>query len=346
MHLDSPRINVTYRAEEEDEPRPRATTYTIFCKFKKTLSTQMLMDYLTTMDLSAVDQYGSKLELLQALSIFLNHHAKRPNNPAPIGSSNSLSEELGSGLRAVRSFFASVRPATNRILININATHSVFYQEGELSSLMDAYGVRPSLNKFLNKVRVRTTHLRPKKNKKGVEVPRVKTIYGLADYMRDSRLEHPPRVSRPGAGPQDVKFWLNEETPSASKTAAAAPGADPDEEGPPRKKVKVSGPAAGRYISVHNFFWKTYQIWTDLRYPVVNVGTSDNPSYLPVEVCVVMDGQACNTKLDSTQTQKMIKFAVRDPPFNAKSIVNDGFKLEGLTESNPVLVSNLSPSWM
>lgn len=105
MQLDSPRINVTYRAEEEDEPGPRATTCTIFCRSKKTLSTQMLMDYLTTMDVSAVDQYGSKLELIQALSIFLNHHAKRPNNPAPIGSSNSLSEELGSGLRAVRSFF-------------------------------------------------------------------------------------------------------------------------------------------------------------------------------------------------------------------------------------------------
>lgn len=377
IELENEKINVTYRAEGEDEPKPRATTYTITCKFTKTLSTQNLMEYLTSTDLSAVGQYDSKLEMVQALNIFLKHYVKKANNLATIGASKSFSMgmnadtgDLGFGLKAIRGFFTSVRAATNRILININVSHGAFYQGGQLSRLMDAYGFRNlrSLEKFLKRVRVRTTHLQVKKNKKGLEVPRIKTIYGLAD-KRSSKLAHPPRVKIFGAGPKDVEFWLNEEAPSAPKvTAASVTGADPAQTTPKKKgkgkgkggKAKVAGsgsdpavagpaPAgqsdAGRYISVSDFFLKTYQIQTNPNYPVVNVGTADNPSYLPVEVCVVMDGQACNTKLNPAQTGSMIKFAVRKPGLNALSIVGNGFETAGLTASNPLLVSN-SPSWI
>lgn len=370
LELENEKINVTYRAEGEDEPKPRATTYTITCKFTKTLSTQNLMEYLTSTDLSAVGQYDSKLEMVQALNIFLKHYVKKANNLATIGTSKSFSMganadtgDLGSGLKAIRGFFTSVRAATNRILININVSHGAFYQDGQLSRLVDAYGVwnLRSLEKFLKRVRVRTTHLPVRKNKKGLEVPRIKTIYGLAD-MRRSKLAHGPKVKGFGAGPKDVEFWLNEEAPSAPKiTAASVPGADPAQTTPKKKgrgkggKAKgagsgsdpaVAGPAtagqsdAGRYISVFDFFLKTYQLQTNPKYPVVNVGTADNPSYLPVEVCVVMDGQACNTKLNPAQTREMINFAVRPPGLNALSIVGNGFETAGLTASNPLLVSS------
>lgn len=374
LDLANERINVTYRAEGEDEPKARATTYTIACKFTKTLTTQSLMEYLTSTDLSVVGQFDNKLEIVQALNIFLKHYVKSANHLATIGASKSFSmgdnadtADLGSGLKAIRGFFTSVRAATNRILVNINVSHGAFYQNGELRRLMDAYsgglrGVRNdrnlrSLEKFLKKVRVRTTHLKPKMNKRGLEVPRVKTIYGLAAVKgRWSHLAHPPEVSFFGAGPRDVRFWLNEEAPSAPKPTSV-PGAEPSQS-TPKKKGKgkgkgASGPAAGgpapagqsnagRYISVSDFFLKTHNMQTDPNYPVVNVGNADNPSFLPVEACVVLDGQACNAKLKPDQTSNMIRFAVRRPGSNALSIVRDGFETAGLTASNPLLVSKTS----
>lgn len=367
FELESEDIKVTYRAEGEDEPKSGAAPHTVTCKFTKTLSTQRLLEYLTSTNLSVVGQYDSKLEIVQALNIFLKHYVKSANNLATIGASKSFSTaanadtyDLGSGLKAIRGFFTSVRAATNRILVNVNVSHGAFYQEGQLSRLIDAYqqGSRHanyrSLEKFLKKIRVRTTHLKVKKNKAGLEVPRVKTIYGLAadEKWRWRNMTHPPLVTRYGAGPKGVQFWLNEGGPTAPK-APSVPGADPSQPTPKKKgKGKGKAPAApaatgpppagqsdaGRYVTVYDHFLKTYQIQTNPDYPVVNVGTADNPSYLPVEVCVVMDGQACNTKLKPDQTANMIRFAVRKPGANAQSIVRDGFTIAGLTASNPILV--------
>lgn len=71
------------------------------------------------------------------------------------------------------------------------------------------------------------------------------------------------------------------------------------------------------------------------EFPVVNVGSDANPSYLPAEVCVVQPGQAAKAKLSPIQTANMIKFAVRSPNANAVSIVNDGAKIIGATPDNP-----------
>jgi eukaryotic translation initiation factor 2C len=72
--------------------------------------------------------------------------------------------------------------------------------------------------------------------------------------------------------------------------------------------------------------------------PVINVGTRDDPTYLPAEVCEVLPGLVANKKLDPFQTQNMIKFAVRKPGQNATFIVNDGLRIAGLTAANPLLV--------
>jgi len=73
--------------------------------------------------------------------------------------------------------------------------------------------------------------------------------------------------------------------------------------------------------------------------PVVNVGTLENPTYLPPEVCVVMPGQSANSKLDPDQTKEMIRFAVRTPADNANSIVNQGLNIIGLSSTNVLLVT-------
>ena len=72
---------------------------------------------------------------------------------------------------------------------------------------------------------------------------------------------------------------------------------------------------------------------------MINVGDRKKPVYLPAEVCDVLPGQACRQKLSPSQTDQMIKFAVRNPHENVYSIVNDGPRTIGFTPANPELVS-------
>lgn len=74
--------------------------------------------------------------------------------------------------------------------------------------------------------------------------------------------------------------------------------------------------------------------------PVVNCGSREDPMYLPPEVCLVVPGQPSKAKLDSGQTQQMIRHALRKPWENAASIDEQGIQVVGLDEnSNALLVS-------
>ena len=78
---------------------------------------------------------------------------------------------------------------------------------------------------------------------------------------------------------------------------------------------------------------------TEPQLPVVNVGSSNNPSYLPMQVCQVVLGQPAGTLLSPTQTQQMIRFAVRKPHENARHITNTGVQQIGLSPSSIYMVS-------
>lgn len=357
-------IVIKFKKEGEDDAKEHAAQYAVTLGEPKFVTVGDLLSYLTSTDPARL--YENKEETIQALNIFLNHHARSADNLATIGSSKTFSmsagaehESLGRGLIALRGFFTSVRAATNRVLVNINVSHGAFYQDGPLTALIKAYYAPPNekgmraLAKFLKLVRVRTTHLREKRNKKNEVVVRAKTIFGLADIKNGTALAHSPQVSRNGAGPKDVKFWLQDQQPS-STSAALVPGLASSQATPPKKgKSKGKGNAGktaigpqplaattGRYISVHDHFKNTYNIITSNDFPVINVGTDENPSYLPAEVCVVLPGQVARTKLSGDQTRNMIKFAVRGPWLNAESIVKNGLQTAGLSsQTNPLLVS-------
>lgn len=204
------------------------------------------------------------------------------------------------------------------------------------------------LEKFLKRVRVRTTHLPTKINKKGEEVHRVKTIFALAKKTDGRKNPHPPQITHYGAGPADVKFWLDA-TGASPSSKAPVPGAAPATpakkggKGKGGKKPTPAGPqpagaGEGRYVSVQEFFKSRYNIATNNDYPVINVGNDANPSYLPAEICVVLSGQNATAKLSGDQTRNMIGFAVRRPGENAESIVDKGLQIAGLTsETNPLL---------
>lgn len=240
-------ITVAYRPEGENEPRQRATQYTMLLKKStnesKTLHADDLTRYLESKDLNV--QYESKSDAVQALNILINHYAKSSPTITTIGTSRSFALAdpeafmLGGGLKAMRGYFTSVRAATARMLLNVNVSHAAFYNDVPLDKLMKQFGEAREkpyhIGVFLKKLRIHVTHLKTT-NKK------VKTICGLASPVGDkSSLEHPPEVARYGAGPREVKFWLN-------KTGEGKPSPSPKKKAPDR-----SG-GGGYYVSVYDYF--------------------------------------------------------------------------------------------
>ncbi len=100
-------------------------------------------------------------------------------------------------------------------------------------------------------------HLPEKKNKDGISIPRVKTVFGLASKDDGHDLDHPPRVDNFGAGPKDVEFFLNDSSgaPSSSSTSQAGGTTGSRKKGK-GKKGGAGQPVShrGRYISVYDFF--------------------------------------------------------------------------------------------
>ena len=269
---DTAEPKIQYRTEGEDEPRANAQTYQLRVKETGTLTVSELTDYLSSTDMKKA--YADKLPVLQALNIFLGHHAKSSPAVATIGSSKSFSLtqkedtgwDLGSGLIALRGFFSSVRVATCRILVNVNVTHGAFYDDISLDKLIKKYDAiqhnRVMLQSFLKGVRVRVIHLGEKKNKAGDSIARVKTIFGLANINDGHSLDHPPRVQSFGAGPRGVEFFLNDSSgaPSSSSTGQASGTPGSKKKGKGKKGGEPSqGPSqdvllGGRYITVYEFF--------------------------------------------------------------------------------------------
>lgn len=73
---------------------------------------------------------------------------------------------------------------------------------------------------------------------------------------------------------------------------------------------------------------------------VVDVGFQDNPTYLPSELCHVVEGQRHGKKLSARQTTAMITAAAKTPSDNARAITDEGMKVPGMNSENPVPVDN------
>ncbi|MCJ1312052.1 hypothetical protein MMC25_005726 [Agyrium rufum] len=346
---------IKYRSEKEDDALDRAVNYTVKVQETKILHVSQLIDYLSSTNINAA--FADKAEIVTALNIFLGYYSKAAESRANIGSSKSFSlaaktpeYDLGQGLLALKGFFSSVRIATCRILVNVNVSHGAFYKPGILTTLVmnwapDYARKLPGLGVFLKSVRVRVTHLPEKKNKAGQVIPRTKVIYDLAhpNDGKGQKDQKPPKVPRYGAGPSEVQFWWN--GPGGGPTSSSTSGDAGTGPSSAQKKGKgkgkghggnpgSSGPSAenqGRYRTVLEYFNTTYpHIKVDPKYPVVNVGNKENPSYLPMEACEVLGGQNCRAKLNSDQTKNMIRFAVQRPTANANSISTDGLATIGL----------------
>ena len=72
-----------------------------------------------------------------------------------------------------------------------------------------------------------------------------------------------------------------------------------------------------------------YNIRLNPRLPVVNVGSDKKPTFLPAELCQVIE-QPYYGRLTDRETANMIQYACNPPATNAASIVNDGLRLLGV----------------
>lgn len=371
-------ITLQYRSEGEDEARAHAATYEISVRANGTHTVLDLVEYLTLSNLNQT--CPDKSSVVQSLNILLGHYAKSSPSIANIGSSKSFSlaltspnSDLGLGLKALRGFFSSVRLATCRILVNINVNHGAFYDSIRLDQMIERYRRVHAYNliklaSFLKRLRVNLTHLPERRNQSGQIIPSAKSIFGLAATNDGRKMAHPPRVRYFGAGPRDVEIFLID--PAGAPSSSSDPQANENFGSQNKGKGKMGDESSrgsvqdvsegkGRYISVYDYFesgksfircpitgfinHEAVYNWAlkKPQLPVINLGNQNNPCYLPAEACHIIPGQSSNTKLDPTQTQKMIGFAVRKPRDNATSIAEDGRLTLGLLpQVNGTLVSS------
>jgi eukaryotic translation initiation factor 2C len=201
-------------------------------------------------------------------------------------------EELAGGLVALRGYFSSVRCANGRMLLNLNVTSGAFYQTVPLRDLFNRFG-NPDIEQremFVRKLKV--LYERPGKN----SVKSEKTILGFA---KTPNTKNAIKVKRFGNA-HDVKFSYEDRTGSSVQK---------------------------KETSVFNFFKDLGVTLASPELPVLNVGSANDPIYIPIEMCTVLPGQPYRKFLSGEQTTQMLKFAARVPNQNAVSITGTGLKL-------------------
>jgi eukaryotic translation initiation factor 2C len=112
---------------------------------------------------------------------------------------------------------------------------------------------------FLQRVRVRVTHI-IRMNREGREIPRIKTITGLATPGDGRGLQYPPIVPKFAAGAKEVKFHLGslEGQPSTSQPSVSQQSSAGKKGKKGKKPIKEGPePPGGGYISVYDFFQRS-----------------------------------------------------------------------------------------
>ncbi|CAK7226185.1 hypothetical protein SBRCBS47491_006145 [Sporothrix bragantina] len=202
-------------------------------------------------------------------------------------------------LEILRGYFQSVRPATGRLLLNVNVTHSVFRssRERHFSDIFRDCHFR-DLEQALKGARVRITY--PDCSSKEFSVSGFVMKPGGGANVGEARFKKISEISfsldRPGPG----------EKMRGGKTGAAKPA------------------AGGKQITVQGYLQEKFNTSNLADTIAVNVGRGSGPVYYPASWCTLLPGQPWNRKLSGDDTSAMIKFACRQPNLNADSIVGVG----------------------
>ncbi|KAK7931762.1 hypothetical protein PG985_002474 [Apiospora marii] len=332
-----PDDNLTVRIEYTDEGRPME--FDVKFDQTKSINVDPLVKYLTTMKDYSGD-FPVYADVVSAIGAVLGHTPRSNNDVASLGSSRHFplnvpgqSSPLGRPdmNTIIRGYFQSVRPATGRLLLNLNVSHGVFRFAGPVKGLLeqyDDYNLR-YVHRLLARLRAEVVflfdHGQPKSGKKGkVAGPpqdktgrrtSEKTLTGLA-----MRYGGPKSVTvqRDFARPHEVSFVLdgNGEVPSGFKE--------------------------GQSYTVAQYYKIRYNYTVEPNLPVIHVGPKAKPIYIPAEFVTIKPGQAVRRKTTPEETREMIEFACRSPFANATSIATLGRQSLGLDDSEVLKAFNVS----
>lgn len=220
-------INVPYLSEDEQGPDPgQPALYHVTLRQTNVL---LVGEFLESLDPRNSVSYNHKEVMVQTLNTMLCHHSRSSrdvvaigNKAFPLDGPASRTVDLGGGLQAMRGFFASVRAATGRVLVNVNVTYGLFYEPCSLDILIVRFGSHDKykLERFLRHLRVRKMHL-SKVDHSGKRVGPIRAICGLAspgdglglgrslaEGAKAPQIKMPE--SRRGPNAHEVRFWLEE----------------------------------------------------------------------------------------------------------------------------------------
>jgi eukaryotic translation initiation factor 2C len=165
--------------EADDERQVETDKYQLTFNFDKSLVVDNLFK-----DLNSRECDIQKLETIQALNIIV---VSTPNQNVDVmqvrstryfrvgGNLTKPRRDLRGGLCALQGFSSSVRPASGRLLLNLNVLTSSFYNPGNLIDLAESFGYKPpaKVNRdtlwFFRRLRVKMDYLRnwnPQKRRK------------------------------------------------------------------------------------------------------------------------------------------------------------------------------------
>ena len=248
-------------------------------------------------------QYNLKEPMLQALNILFGHYAKSTPTTTVVGgnrafTSDAEKEPLDAGVEALRGYFLSVRLCSSSSMVNVNVSHSAFYETLPLKDFMwkvllklgdldDAYY---RLEKFVRGIQVKTKV----RDGSGNQVTKVFSLKAFARTSDGQEQSHPPIVEIFAAQPSEVWFHLDD-TRKFEKQM---------------QPLKRKGVQINNYINVRDYFLISmstfgprsssrlilleYGIRSDMdeRFPVINYGSPKDPKYVLAEACTVMPGYA------------------------------------------------------
>lgn len=128
--------------------RDRVETWNVKFNGPTAIHVDHLLAYLKSMMDPAGDTNFPKFAAeVDALGVVLGHTARAKSNTVAVGRGRFFATDrpgvegsfLGdrSPLSVLRGYFQSVRPATGRLLLNVNVTHGVFRRPGALSDLLE-----------------------------------------------------------------------------------------------------------------------------------------------------------------------------------------------------------------
>ncbi|EME45593.1 hypothetical protein DOTSEDRAFT_71332 [Dothistroma septosporum NZE10] len=269
-------------------------TFDFRIQYQSSFDPRHIIDYLKSRQGGAT--YAGNGDVVQLFNIILGKTPNSADAVRAIGQNNFYPfhphpgierYDLGGGLEALRGYYTSVRPAVNRLLVNLNVTAGAFFKPLQIIDLLREFRGNPEQQEaFIRMLKVKCPY-----KKDGQAAPfmtKIKTIVGFAKPTDRDR-----RVKRFGNA-KEVKF---------SYTDTTKPNARPAE------------------TTVYDYFKNHHGITLQRpEVPVFNVGTRADPQYMPPELCTILPGQAYRRFLSGDQTTEMLKFAARAPNLNAQSI--------------------------